>query len=353
MRVAMVTLETVHQRDAAPQRRLDRIAGSLVERGHDVHVFCAQWWDKKIDTFEREGITYHGVVRSAESTRGFLLGLPLAINSCDPDVVHAGATYPPAIAAASVGATLARVPLLTDWYDPTVGDGFLARRGLSAPDRIVTPSRLVRTRLREQGAAADRTGVVPNSVDFELIRETEPADERHIVYARGLDEGANLESLLLGLAELREFDWSATVIGDGPRRNEYEQQARDLRIDDRITFAGELDREERVAIYRNAHVFVQTARQCRFPTELLWGLACGCVGIVEYHVDSSAHELVEGRERGFRTTSESELADAIREAGEMDSKTIDEEFAGFDRGIVLEQYLDLYRELRKQYGILR
>lgn len=352
MRVAMVTLETVHQRDAALQRRLHRLAQTLLERGHDVHVFCAQWWDKKIDTFEREEITYHGVVRSVESTRGFLLGLPLAINSCNPDVVHAGAAYSPAVAAASVGATLARVPLLTDWYDPTVGDGFLARRGLSASDRIVTPSRLVRTRLREQGADADRTGVVPNSVDFDLIRETEPADERHIVYARDLDAGANLESLLLGLAELREFDWSATVIGDGPRRDEYEQQARDLRIDDRISFAGALSREERVAIYRNAHVFVQTARQCRFPTELLWGLACGCVGIVEYHVDSSAHELVEGRERGFRTTSESELADAIREAGGMESRTIDEEFAGFDRGAVIEQYLDLYRELRKQYGVL-
>jgi glycosyltransferase involved in cell wall biosynthesis len=352
MRVAMVSFETVHQRDASPHRRVDRIARALVERGHNVHVFCSQWWEKRIDTFESEEITYHGVVRSTDSKRSFLLTLPFAINGCNPDVVHAAATYPPAVTSASFGATLARTPLLCDWYDPAVGDGFLSRRALSAPDRIAVPSRLVRTRLRENGADADRTQVVPNSVDFDLIRETEPADERHIVYARDLDEGANLESLLLALAELREFDWSATVIGDGPRRAEYERQVRDLRIDDRITFAGALSREERVSIYRSAHVFVQTAHQCRFPTEMLWGLACGCVGIVEYHVDSSAHELVEGRERGFRTTSESELADAIRAAGEMDSKTVDEEFAGFDRGAVLEQYLDLYRELRKQYGVL-
>ena len=99
-------------------------------------------------------------------------------------------------------------------------------------------------------------------------------------------------------------------------------------------------------------MFVQTARQCKFATELLWALACGCVGIVEYHADSSAHELVEGRERGFRTTSEQELADAIREAGEMEPMTVDEDFSRFDRGAVLDKYLDLYRELRSQYGLL-
>lgn len=347
MRVAMVTLETTHLRDAAPQRRFERIATSLVERGHEVHVFCAQWWDGAIGRFEQGNITYHGVTDNANSERSFLLRLPFVVARFGPDVVHADAGYPPLVTAAGLGATLARRPLLTDWYDPTVGDGFLSKRALSAPERIVTPSRLVRTKLREQGADDDRTGVIPNSVDFDLIRETDPAEERHVVYARDLDEGANLESLLLALAEFRNFEWSATVIGDGPRRPEYERQARDLRIDDRITFTGALSREERVAIYRGAHVFVQTARKSRFPTELLWGLACGCVGIVEYHVDSSAHELVEGRKRGFRTTSESELADAIREAGGMESRTVDEEFEPFDRAAVVEQYLDLYRELQR------
>ncbi len=353
MRVALVSLTTTHHRDAPPERRLRRVATSLADRGHDVHVFCARWWSNTDDTREEAGLTYHGVTLDETARQSFLLRAPFAVARADPDVVHAGATYPPAITAASVGATLARTPLLADWYDPEGADGgFLTRRALTAPDRIVTPSRLVRTRLRERGADMERLQVVANSVDFDLIRSTEPADERHVVYARRLDEGANLESLLLGLAELRDFEWSATVIGDGPERENYEQQARDLRIDDRIEFVGELSREDRVAIYRSAHVFVQTARQCKFATELLWALACGCVGIVEYHADSSAHELVEGRERGFRTTSEQELADAIREAGEMEPLTVDEDFSGFDRGAVLDQYLDLYRELRAQYGLL-
>jgi glycosyltransferase involved in cell wall biosynthesis len=353
MRVALVSLTTARHRDAPPERRLREVAASLADRGHDVHVFCAQWWAEQRGTVDRDGLTYHAAALDETARQSFLLRVPFMIARADPDIVHAGAAYPPTVAAASVGATLARAPLLADWYDSSDADGgFLTRRALSAADRITVPSRLVRTRLREHGADMDRLQVVPNSVDFDLIRSTTPADERHIVYARRLDEGAHLESLLLGLAELRDFEWSATVIGDGPERATYEQQARDMRIDDRITFAGSLSREERVSIYRSAHVFVQTARQCHFATELLWGLACGCVGIVEYHADSSAHELVEGRERGFRTTSEQELADAIREAGAMESMTVDEDFESDDRSAVLDQHLDLYRDLRAQYGLL-
>jgi len=54
----------------------------------------------------------------------------------------------------------------------------------------------------------------------------EPGEAIDVIYARRLDEGANLESLLLGLAELRGRDWQANVIGDGPERETYERLAR-------------------------------------------------------------------------------------------------------------------------------
>jgi hypothetical protein len=69
------------------------------------------------------------------------------------------------------------------------------------------------------------------------------------------------------------------------------------------------------------------------------------VGIVEYHRASSAHELVEHRDRGIRTTSENELSDAIRSAGDLPRMAVDETFAEFDGERVLEQYLDCYRRI--------
>jgi glycosyltransferase involved in cell wall biosynthesis len=175
-----------------------------------------------------------------------------------------------------------------------------------------------------------------------VIRATEPTDGGDIVYARRLDADANLESLLLALAELRTSDWSATVIGDGPARAAYERQAADLRIDDRVAFTGTLSREQRVARYRGAHAFVHTARRTPFATELLWALASGCTGVVEYHAESSAHELVEARERGFLATGGDELVDCLRGAAGLARRDIDEEFAAFDEERVADRYLDAY-----------
>ncbi len=349
MRVAFVSLETVHHRETETNARLDAIADALVDRGHDVHVLCARWWEGEHPRFDRDGISYHGVAANAGARSSFFARLPFAIRTVNPDVVHASATPPFQALPAAWGGTLAGVPTVLEWYDGVAG-GRWAERAATSSELVVTPSRLVSTWAREAGADGSRVDVVPNPIDAELVRRVEPGDPTEVVYARRLDGSANLESPLLALAELRDREWSATVIGDGPERERYERLAGDVRIDDRVRFVGEADRRERLAIYRGAHVFVQTARRCVFPTELLWGLAAGCVGVVEYHADSSAHELVEGFDRGFRTTTERELTDAIVAAGELERRTYDERFERFDERAVYDRYVETYRGLCERYG---
>ena len=65
---------------------------------------------------------------------------------------------------------------------------------------------------------------------------------------------------------------------------------------------------------------------------------------MEYHVESSAHELVEQEERAFRTTSEQELTDALVAASEMDRMEFNENFAEYDEAQVLDKYLAAYDE---------
>ncbi len=207
------------------------------------------------------------------------------------------------------------------------------------------------THLRERGYDDGRTAILPESIDVATIRETEPADDIDVVYAHPLGESANVESLLLGLAELRDRDWSVTIVGDGPERGTYEQEVSDLRIDDRVTFAGECDRERRVAIYKGAHTFVQTAVREQFATELLWAMACGCLGIVEYQAESSAHELVEQRDRAFRVTNPQEIADTIVESADHERLAIDDSFAEFDHDAVRKRYEALYDELVAEHGL--
>ncbi|MFC4439257.1 MULTISPECIES: glycosyltransferase family 4 protein [Natrialbaceae] len=353
MRVAFVSAETVHHRDTETNRRFRTVVDLLESRGHDVHVFCTQFWPGARATLERDGITYHGVSVGLEAYRSFLLRVPFVLARARPDVVHASARPPGQVLAASLGASVARSPFVVEWYgDDEVADDRLTQLAAGRPDRIVTPSELVGTRVRERGADGSAVDAVPNPIDLERIESVPPGDPVDVIYARRLDEGANLESLLLALAELRRRGWRATVVGDGPERDAYERLASDLRIDDRVAFVGDLSLEERIAAYRGAHVFAQTAERCAFPTELLRGLAAGCVGIVEYHANSSAHELVEGWDRGFRTTSEEELTDAIRAAGDLEHRTLEESFADYDRDAIACRYLEQYRTLRDEHGMV-
>ena len=349
MRVAFVAEETAHRREADAAARTRHLAELLADRGHDVCVFCVQWWEGTPDAFEENAVEYRAVTEDPEvSSLRFAARLPAAVARFDPDVIHGLHTNATITYGTALAALRGRAPFLLEWYEvaaETGGRSRWNRLAVRLPSRVVVPSKMVQTAIRELGRAADGITVVPNSIDMDAIRATDPEPLADIVYSRRLDESANLESLLLALAELREMDWSAAVIGDGPAREEYEAQTVDLRIDDRVTFVGAQPVDRRIGIFKGARVYVQTALRTPFATDLLRALACGCVGIAEYHAASSAHELVTRRPRGIVTTGEDELTAALRQSADYDRREIDEAFAEFDEDRIVDRYLDHYREI--------
>ncbi|MFB6078129.1 MAG: glycosyltransferase family 4 protein [Halarchaeum sp.] len=343
MRVALVTARTTrHDGAGDAEARLDRLASLLADRAHDVTVFCAQWWEGEPEAFEHEDVTYRAIA-DAPDDRWSGLRLVSALREYDPDVVHAAGAYPTHVLAARA-ATALGAPVLTEYYEAPRA-GRLDRWAARASDAVVAPSEMVATAVRARGLAED-VAVFPNALEMERVRAVDPdPDAGDIVYSRRLDADANLESLLLALAEFREYDWSATVVGDGPERENYERQASDLRIDDRVTFVGERSLDDRLALFKGAHVYAQTARRTPFATDLLRALACGCVAVVEYHEHSAAHELVEHEPRGFLATSDEELVECLGDARALEREPVDERYADYDENEFLERYLDCYREL--------
>lgn len=339
MRLGVVSSHTIHRDDSTGARRIHRTAEELAARGHDVTIFCTQWWEGYDLTMKRNGLTFRGVT-TAPAPASFATRLPFILGRARPDAVYARPVPPGSVLASAAGARLARAPLVVDWYgDEDYRDGPVARRALAAPDCTVAPSELVLSRLRDAGLDG-RTDVVPEPIDFDLVGSTSPAGDADVITAGPLGRDANLESLLLALADL-EDPLDTTIIGDGPRRSDYEDQASALGLDT-VDFVGEISRVERVARYRSARVFVHTAPWAPFATELLWGLACGCVGVVEYQADSAAHELVRGTDRGLLATDDEAVTDALGEAMTYPEQDIDESFADYDYGTVLDRYLELF-----------
>lgn len=342
MRFGVVLEDSPPLSDRAGARRLHAVATELAARGHEVTVYTTGWWDDSERRKRRDGLTHEAVTVSPART-SFLARVPALLARDRPDAVIVSPSPPVAVLSARLGAAFARSPLVCDWFGDEA-DGRFEGVAVGAAHRVVTHSEFLRTRVRALGASGDGTSVIPVGVDFSVVEAAVPTDRTDVVYARRLDAEANLESLLLALAELRNRDgWTATVVGDGPERAGYERQAADLGLDDRIRFVGELDRDERVAVYRGAHAFVQTARRELFAEELLWALASGCVGVVEYQGDSSAHELVERRERGIRVTESEALDDAISEAWSLPFRDLDDDFREYDHAAIAGRYLDVLR----------
>ncbi|MFD1597442.1 glycosyltransferase [Halobellus rarus] len=350
MRVAFVSLYPDQLSSDGATRRARRVAERLAARGHEVVFLCAQWWGGPLDEFEHNGVEYVAVTEEP-AVRSFASKLPFALRRASPDVVHATNSPPAQVVAAKTAARVLRIPVVVDWWARRADDSTrMLRRATKGADRVLAPSRLVKTDVREYGAAADDVTLVPESIDFDLVREAGVDNRADLVYARDLDEHANVESFLLALAELRGRDWRAAVIGDGPERDAAEETAAELRIDDRVSFLGDLDPEEFVPILKGAHVFAQTATVEPFARGLLWALACGCVGIVEYQARSSGHELVENLDRGARVTSPQELADEVVAAAAHDPSTVNEAFVGYDHEPILTAYENVYESEIDAYG---
>ena len=345
MRVAFVSLFVPGHGETPARTRTRRVARGLADRGHDVTWLCARWWGGDHDTFEEDKITYRSVTVEP-SPSAFAARLPLALRRVAPDVVHAVNTPPTPGLGATVAGTLSRTPVVVDWWSDHPADSRRRYRLLArSADAVTTPSRTTKTQVREYGAAGADVRVLPESIDFDLVADADIDDRFDAVYSRRLDRHANAETFLLGLAELRRRDWTAAVVGDGPERARIESMASDLRIDDRVKFLGALPLRERVALCKGTHVGVATATGETFATELLWALACGCVALVEYQADSSAHELVEGRKRGRLVTSPAELADEFVAVDDLERRSLDRDFASYDHEAVLDRYVDAYRDL--------
>ena len=345
MRVAVVSLFTPQHGETPARTRTHRTAVDLAAQGHDVVWLCARWWGGSVQTFELDGVGYRAVLDDPEPAV-FAATLPASLHRVAPDVVHASNTPPLPALAAVLTERIGGPPVLVDWWHEHSADSRAVARLLARRASVVTtPTQTTRTRIRGHGAADAAVNVVPERIDIDRIAAAPVDDRFDAVYSRRLDRHAGAETFLLALAERRRDDWTAAVIGDGSERDRLEAAAADLRIDDRVAFLGDRPLDERVAIFRGAHTFAQTATRESFATELLWALACGCVGLVEYQAASSAHELVEGRERGRLVTSPAELADAMEAAADAERLSADPAFESYDSEVVLKQYLDRYRSL--------
>ena len=159
--------------------------------------------------------------------------------------------------------------------------------------------------------------VVHCAIDTEVFRREMDRDgvpdSLHVLTVSRLVLGKGLTFLLEAVAQLRDrgLEVSLTVVGDGPERPALEDQARRLRIEDRVRLLGAIGQDEIRESYAVADAFCLPSFAEGVPVVLMEAMAMQ-LPVVATRI-TGVPELVEHGHSGLLVTParSEELADAL------------------------------------------
>jgi glycosyltransferase involved in cell wall biosynthesis len=338
MRIAFV-YDCVHPWEkGGAQKRVWELARRLAD-DHEVHLYGMHYWDGPA-VMEKEDVTFHGVCRPYDLYTDGRRAIPPAIKFAghlapallkeDFDVVDCQ-QFPYFPVFTSKAHELFRdSTLVVTWYElwGDYWDEYLGWKGVFGktveqatfrlPDHVVPISGFMEADLRAAGRT-DGVTVVENGVDYDAIQCIKPLDEEwDVVYVGRLSEHKRVGTLLEAVDIASEAIGSPVetcIVGDGPERDRLEREARELGVDDHVTFKGFVEADEDViGTLKAATVFVLPSTREGFPNTILEANACGVPSIVVEHPENGSTAVVEDGETGFVTQpNASAVADRIVE----------------------------------------
>ncbi|MFC8192748.1 glycosyltransferase family 4 protein [Cellulomonas sp. NPDC057328] len=331
MRVVHVS-DCFAPRTGGIETQVGDLARHQAAAGHEVHVVTATLG---------EGGERGGVVDVEDGVHVHRLGarlpfdLPVnpvagprllrdAFATVRPDVVHvhAGVLSPFAFDGARL-ATAAGLPTAVTWHcmlDGVAGPASaLVRRTRWARPRaaLSAVSTAAADRVRELFGGAD-VAVVPNGIDADRWAPAPaaeaPADGpvRLVATMRLAPRKRAVPLVEVVAAAARRLPPGAlhlTVIGDGPVRDALTARVAALGLDDVVTLAGRLPRDELRAAYADADVFLAPARLEAFGIAALEARTAGLV-VLAHRGTGIAEFVADGRD-GFLVADDAEMAEAV------------------------------------------
>lgn len=277
----------------------------LMERGHEVRVLTLSPDTK---SYTEDGVTYIGSVNAAFVYPGArlrsTLGSDLIRELIDwkPDVVHSNCEFSTFFMARKIAKAVG-APLIhtyhtvyedyTHYFFPVKKVGKKMVSGFSRwisdrTDAQIAPTGKVADLLADYGVSVP-VYVVPTGIDQERFSVPDedaarksirkqlgiPEDRTVLVYVGRLAKEKNCEELLRAVSRIPSAPLTLLIVGGGPCQAELEQQARDLRLGDRVLFTGMIPPEQVGLYYRAGDLFVNASTSEAQGLTYTEALSCG------------------------------------------------------------------------------
>lgn len=257
------------------ERRMYELAKRLARR-HEVHVVTRRLGSTP--AYERhEDIHIHRVFTPSRQPAlesfvdGFFFMLAaffkvLRLGKFDWYAPHQFFPLVPAWAAA----VIRRIPVDATIHDVYAG-GWIERYGLKGSlmalferitlklpyDRVTTVSVPTREKLLASGVLTGRIEIIPNGVDLGAFNSVKMKKSRkpRIIYVGRLINYKHVDDLLKAFSEL-DLDAELWVVGDGPERGKLEQLAKELGVEDKVSFTGFIDERRKLELLKSSWALV-------------------------------------------------------------------------------------------------
>ena len=217
---------------------------------------------------------------------------------------------------------------------------------------LVVPSGFLQQVFGEHGVSSR---VIPNIIDLQTFSPAQggaPDGAFRLVITRNLEQIYGLDTALRALAIASEElpGLQLHIAGSGPLLEPLQSLARELGVAQQVHFVGRLERDEVVALYRDAGAMLNPARVDNMPNSVLEALACGLpvistdVGGVPFIVEDGRTALLvpvddpQAMARAIlRLCADAPLRESLRSNGREEVRQYAWERAG-------AQWLELYRQ---------
>ena len=119
--------------------------------------------------------------------------------------------------------------------------------------------------------------VIPNGIDYDKIKnpQIETHETPQIVFAGRFVPQKNLTQVIKTLAEIKDLNWHAVLIGDGQDKDTLLSMRNTLGLEDRIDFPGWKTPEEVIDIFHHSDILFMPSLTEGLPVTGIQGMASG------------------------------------------------------------------------------